>query len=545
MSCFRSHACVLVSFLLLGSFQANGEALKETEKGGISEGQPRLGAIYHIPLLNEPPTLDPAFVEDSYGLTVVQQIFDGLVRFSPDLLIVPALAQNWRMEDHGRLYRFFLRPNARFHNNRPVTSQDVIFSLSRLIRANPPPSILPHLLKISGAQDFREKKSDRVVGLSAEDDHSLLVSLDEPYTPFLTALGMYQAKIVPKEEVGLREATFGKNPIGSGPFQLASWEANKRIRLRKFDDYYDGAPYLDELQFLIYPGSNMEEVLSDFQSGKLEEMPAYWQFREKLLGHSGVRWVHRPSLGLLFYGFNCQHPTLRSPEVRRALAMSIDRQKIISEVYKGQFERAGELLPPGMPGYLPQSKMWYDDMDQAKALLKKAFETKEDALPTIEVVSNSQSPLAQAELDMVRESWSQLGIRMAPKFIPDWSQFEQYLKSDSLQVYRYAWVADMPDPESFLQPLVASTSQVNYMRFRNEEVDAILKDASQIVDLVERAKLCHRIEEVAAESCPLIPLFFLSVDRVYQAFVRGIEVTALGEEAVSFHHVWLEASSEQ
>ncbi len=136
-------------------------------------------------------------------MTVVLQIFDGLVQLNPDLLIVPALAQNWRVEEKGKLYRFFLRPNVRFHNGRPVTAQDVIFSLSRLIRANPPPSILPHLLKITGAQDFMEKKSDRVAGLSAEDDHTLLVRLDEPYTPFLTALGMYQAKIVPREEVSL------------------------------------------------------------------------------------------------------------------------------------------------------------------------------------------------------------------------------------------------------------------------------------------------------------------------------------------------------
>ena len=90
---------------------------------------------------------------------------------------------------------------------------------------------------------------------------------------------------------------------------------------------------------------------------------------------------------------------------------------------------------------------------------------------TIEVVSNSQSPLAQAELKLVREAWGQLGINVVPKYIPDWSQFEQYLKSDALQVYRYAWVADMPDPDNFLQPLLASSSQINFMRYRSEGLD--------------------------------------------------------------------------
>ncbi len=252
-------------------------------------------------------------------------------------------------------------------------------------------------------------------------------------------------------------------------------------------------------------GGNIEQVLSDFESGKLEEMPAYWQFRQRLLENKKVRWVHRPSLSLLFYGINGQHPALKDLELRKAMAMAIDRQKIVSEVYKGQFERADTLLPPGMPGYLPQSKMWYHDPESAKTLAKQALGAKGDAALAVEVVSNSQSLLAQAELAVVGESWSRLGITVVPKFIPDWSQFERYLKSDALQVYRYAWSADMPDPESFLEPLFAASSQVNYMRYQNEEIDTILKTTSQIVNPIERARLYQRLQEVAGGIVPPDP----------------------------------------
>ena len=543
MSCLRLFANILVFLFLLNSWDLACGAGKQTEKDVVAGEQPQAGGTFHIPLLNEPPTLDPALIEDTYGLPVVQQIFEGLVQFSPELFVIPGLAQNWQMEENGKLYRFSLRPNVRFHNGSPVTSQDVVFSLSRLIRMNPPPTILPQLLRITGAEDFREQKSDRVAGLYCEDDHSLVVRLDEPYTPFLAALGMYQAKIVPREEVRLKESAFGRSPIGSGPFQLVSWEENRRIRLKKYADYHGGAPYLEEVEFLIYAGGKIEAVLSDFRHGKLEGMPVYWQFREKLMDNKNLRWVHRPSLSLLFYGMNCLHPVLKNPELRKALAAATDREKIISEVYKGQFEPATTLLPPGMPGYQPQNRKWLYDPDRAKQLLKGAFQTAEGVAPTIEVVSNSQSPLAQAELNLVREAWSRLGINMVQKFIPDWSQFEQYLKSDAVQIYRYSWVADMPDPDSFLQPLFASSSRVNFMRYQNEDMDALLRKMSQIVDPIERAGLCQRMEEVVAESAPLIPLFYLSVDRVYQPYVRGIEVSALGEEAVSFLRVWLKASS--
>lgn len=544
MGCLRLFASVFVFFFFLNGWNIASGAGKQTEKGVLGGGEPQVGGTFHLPLLNEPPTLDPALVEDSYAVPVVQQIFDGLVQFSPELFVIPGLAQNWQMEDNGRIFRFFLRPQVRFHNGRPLTSADVIFSLTRLMRVTPPPSILPNLLKISGAQDYREQKSDRVAGLQAEDDHSLVVRLDEPYTPFLAALGMYQAKIVPREDVIAKGSTFGRNPIGSGPFQLTAWEGNRRIRLARNADYHGGAPYLQEMQYLIYPGGKIEEVLSDFQQGKLEGMPVYWQFRERLMEKKNLRWVHRPSLSLLFYGMNCRHPALRNPKLRKALAAATDRRKIIAEVYKGQFELATTLLPPGMPGYQPRNRSWPDDLELAKRLVKEALETGENAAPVIEVVSNSQTPLAQAELKLVREAWARLGITMVPKFIPDWSQFEEYLKSDALQIYRYAWVADMPDPDSFLQPLFASSSRVNFMRFQDEDMDALLRRMSQMVDPLERARLCQRMEELVAESAPLIPLFYLSVDRVYQPYVHGIEVSALGEEAVSFHRVWLKASSE-
>ena len=544
MCCFRFCVCTLVSFFLLSCFPGYSEAVKETEKGGIVAEQPPSGGIYRIPLLNEPPTLDPAFVADSYGMSVVQQIFDGLVQFSPDLFVTPALAENWRVEENGKMYRFFLRQNVCFHNGHSVTASDVVFSLSRLIRANPPPTILPHLLKISGAQEFREKKSDQVTGFKIVDDRVLLVELEEPYTPFLTALGMYQAKIVPKEEVELDGSAFAKKPIGTGPFQMVSWEPGKGIRLQKFAGNFGGAPYLDQIHFSIYPGGNIEEVLSDFQNGKLEEMPVYGQIRQKLMENENLRWVHRPSLSMLFYGINCEHPLLRNLEVRRALGAAIDRKQIVTEVYKSQFEPATRILPAGMPGYQPQGKRWSFDPDLAKSLIRQALGGNETA-PTIEVVSNSQSLLAQAELNMVREAWGLLGINMATKFIPDWSQFEQYLKSDSLQIYRYAWFADIPDPDNFLQPLFASDSQVNFMRYRNSAIDAIFREASRLSDPMERAGLYQRVEELVADSYPLIPLFYLGVDRVYQAYVRGVEVSALGEQAASYHRVWLTTASEQ
>jgi len=532
----------LIVVIFLGLLLLPGYA-KQAEKKSLSADPIRYGGIYRVPLMNNPATLDPAYVQDQYGVTVVQQIFDGLVQFDPYLMVLPALAKTWQVEEQGKVYRFVLRKNARFHNNQPVTVQDVVFSISRLLRVNPPPAILPHLLKIKGAQDYRNQKINQIEGLQPVDDRVLRVRLEVPHTPFLTALGMYQAKIVPREEVTRLGDRFGQNPVGSGPFRFVSWEANKLIRLKRFSDYFDGAALLDKIHFRIYPGGQNPQILADFRRGKLEEMPVYGEVREELSSEKGLQWFHRPSLSLFFYGMNCTHPLLKHPELRKVLSMAIDRQKMVTQVYKGQFEIARTILPPGMPGYHPPNQMGADDLSMALQDLGRALREDLKTLPPIEIVSAIKTPRVQSELNIVRESWAQLGIAVKIKFITDWAQFEAYIRSNAVQIYRYAWFADMPDPDSFLYSLFASDSPVNFMRYQSKEVDQMLRSARSITDPVERAMMYRHIEALVLESSPLIPLFYLSIDRVYQSSVQGIQLNPLAAELMPFHHVWLKAPS--
>lgn len=533
--------CVLSFGLLMTSSCAKKE--EPEEKAGdekrISTASVHPGGTYRYPLMNDPSTLDPVYVQDNYSETILHQIFDGLVRFDPFLTVLPALAETWFVEDNGKTYRFVLRENALFHNGNPVTVADVIFSISRLLRIEPPPGPMPHLLKITGATEFRDHKTDSVKGLEPIDARSLRIRLDEPHAPFLTALGMYQAFIVPKDEVTNQGRQFALNPVGSGPFRFVSWEKNKSIWLERFPDYYAGASLLDKVHYIVYPGGKIEDVLADFRAKKLEEMPVYGKIREELSADSSLQWFHRPSLSLLFYGVRGNHPLLENPEIRKALSMAIDRDTLVKEVYKGQFDPARSIIPPGMPAYRGQSKTVVENTDEARKLVQTVLGENPDAIQPIEIVSAIQSSFAQAELGFVQQSWAQLGIPLEIKYITDWKEFSTYRRSDSVQIYRAAWFADMPDPDSFLQPLFASESPVNYMRFRDKDVDTMLQAARSIIDPVKRAEMYQQIEEAILASTPMIPLFYLSVDRVYQPFVRDIQVSALGAHTMPLHRIWL------
>jgi ABC-type transport system substrate-binding protein len=496
-------------------------------------------------LRSNPTTLDPAYVQDIYGIALVHQLFNGLVRFDPYLSVLPDLAETWQVKEEGKVYRFILRKNVHFHNLETVTSTDVVFSISRLLRAMPAPAVLPHLLKIVGAKEYRAGTIERVQGLAIENEYVFTVRLEESHVPFLTALGMYQAAIVPQKEVLRLGNEFGTHPVGTGPFRFMSWEEGKTIRLKRFDDYYAGPAFLDGIHYKIYPGGQDPMVLSDFQDGALEEMAVYGNRREKLSDIKGLQWFHRPSLSLFFYGMNLQHPNLSNPDLRKALSITVDRETFVNKIYKARFEIARTILPPGMPGYSPLNRMADDTSGLALQQLEQVLGKTVENLSELEIVSAIQTPLVEQEMAMIKGLWAQIGIKVRVKYILDWKKFEAYLGSSDVQIYRYAWFADMPDADSFLHSLFASESPTNFMKFQDENVDQLLLTARGIVEPVERAKMYQKIEKKIMSSTPLIPLFYMSVDRVYQPYVKAVTVNALGAHTMPLNGIWLDNAPHQ
>jgi oligopeptide transport system substrate-binding protein len=531
--------------LLLCSCEQPERPAEQAATGTTAKEQRRAGGIYRTPLLNNPATLDPAYVLDEYSAAVVQQLFDGLVRFDPYLLVLPALAESWRIEDNGRRYRFVLQEGARFHNGAPVTAEDVVFSLSRLLRIDPSPPALPHLLKITGARAYREQTSETVAGLRALDKGVVLVELDEPHAPFLTALGMYQAKIVPETEVISLGDDFGRNPVGSGPFRFVSWEANTRITLARNPEYFGASSYLDEVEYAIFPGVGVDQLLADFEGGGLDEMPVLGGVRQELSGVEGLQWFHRPALWLMFYGIRGDHPPLDDPGFRRRLSATLDRERIIDQVYSGQFDPATRILPPGMPGV---SQKNFHEYEETRHLQNDTDDSPTMAAPkriSLEIVSTSNSSFAQTELSLVREAWAKLGVELRIKYITDWPEFEAYIDSDSVQLYRYSWSSSMPDADSFLHPLFNSEGAGNFMRFKNERIDNMLQSARGENDPGKRAAMYGEIEAAIMAETPIIPLRFNSVDRVYKPYVRDAQPSALGAHYMSLHQVWFDLDAQK
>ncbi len=540
MKFFDLFFAFFIFFILIFLSACSNQEESLITQNETSSSKPIIGSTYHSPLSKNPPTLDPIYVQDVYGVTVVHQLFDGLVRFDQHLSIAPAIAKSWLIKDNGKLYQFILRKKALFHNNDPVTSSDIIFSIKRILRADPPPVVLPHLLKIYGAEEYRNRTTNSVEGLEIENKTTFKIRLKEPHFPFLTALGMYQAAIVPEKEVLRLGKAFGKKPIGAGPFKLLSWEEKKSIHLQRFDKYYAGPAFLEGIKYRIYERGKDIIELTDFKNGNLEEMAVYKNIKEKLSNVKNLQWFHRPSLILFFYGINVNHPNLTNPDLRKALSLVIDRQTFINEVYDGQFEVAKTILPPGIPGYSPLNKFNDNNIELARRYIARFMSSTSKIIPELEIVSVYKTPRVEQEMEMMTKLWTTLGLKIKVKYITDWKKFEAYLKSDMVQIYRGIWSADMPDPDSFMYSLFASESSVNYMKFQNENVDHMLSKARSTIEPLERANLYQKIEASILEQTPIIPLFYMSEDRVYQPYVKSIEMSAQGAHYMKLNKIWLD-----
>ncbi|MFP4516204.1 MAG: ABC transporter substrate-binding protein [Desulfovibrionales bacterium] len=526
----------LVLFLFLAILSGCSEQQSRPES---EQAAPAYGGTYVIPLLHNPSSLDPALAQDEYGVTIIQQLFNGLVKFGPHLLVVPDLAETWQVEENGRAYLFSLRNDVLFHDNTPVTASDVAFSLKRLLRTKPAPVTLSHLLKIVGAEEYQKGVTDTVEGIEIVDAHTIRILLTEPHTPFLTALGMYQAKIVPEHVVSAMGPAFGSAPVGSGPFAFSSWQPNSRIVLEHSPGYFEGRPYLDRLHYEIYPGGDTDVVMEHFLAQKIHEMPGYGGLRTRLeeVPH---KWLHRPSLSLLFYGLRTDRPPLDNPYLRKALSAALARHDLVREVYDGTFDTAHTILPPGMPGYTPPEAPLGGSLEEARQFMELARQSGVSEIPPLEIVSASRSELAQAEIAFISRAWEPLGITVVPKFIPDWTEFKDYINSPEAMIFRYVWFADMPDPDNFLSPLIASDGPANFTDYEDRSLDAMLQQAQTLTDPVKRAEMYQKIEKRVLQDMPLIPLFYLSVDRIYQPEVQNVHLNALGFQTTRYYRVWLE-----
>lgn len=509
-------------------------------EGKVKTEIPTIGGIYRKPLEFMPRTLDPALSSDIYSVTVIQQLFDGLVQFDKNLNIIPAIAKSWKISPDGLTYTFYLREGVKFHNGREVTAEDFVYSMTRIIDPKTQSPAANFLDRVLGFKEFQERNANHLRGLNAIGKYIFEIKLSESYSPFLSILGMNKFKVLPKEELEKSGIEFGKFPVGTGAFKFVSMKEGEEIILEANQDYFERRPYLDKIIFKIFHGAPQEKILKEFKEGNFEESFIPAEEIENVVKDKRYIFLQRPTLSWRFYGFNLLSKPLDNKKLRKAINFAVDKKAIISQIHKNQFHLAKGILPPGMPGYDPKRDIYPHDEIRAKKHLTEAGYGKGKSIPILEIWSATNSEAAQRELDEIKSQLNKIGVQAIIHFETNWPNFVSMLRDNKAPVFMRAWYADFPDPDNFLGILFHSKSKYNYMAYHNPEVDRLLDRAKAERDYLKRMEMYRKIEGIVLEDAPIIPMVNHLFQMAYQPYVRGIEVNALGGPYIPMKKIWLE-----
>jgi peptide/nickel transport system substrate-binding protein len=499
------------------------------------------GTVYRRPLGHDPKTLDPARVSDIYSLSVSQQIFDGLVQYDSALTIVPALAEFWRASRDGAVWTFNLRHGVKFHHGREVNADDVVYSFARILDPKTRSGAAELFLNIKGAREFREGRAKSVSGLVALDRRTVQVTLDDHVAPFVAIAAVGHAKIVPRDLVESQGEAFGAQPVGTGPFRFVRWDRGREIVLEANAEYFDGAPRLARLLFRIFPGEQRDAMQEEFQKGNLEDAPVPARVDRRALATSGgYIYVKRPMISARFYGFNTRAKPLNDRRVRQAIVQAIDRETIVEGVYLGQVTYARGVLPPGMLGFNPGLTGYPYDPARARELLAQAGYPGGRGLPPLTIWSGARQADIVREHALIKKWLAAVGITADFQYNTDWQAFSKMLDDGKLPIFLYAWYADVPDPDNFLTKLFHSKSPRNFFGYANPVVDELLTGARSAGDIQRRVELYRRAEQLILDDAPIVPVFHRAYERLFQSYVRSVEVNGLGDPYIPLRKIWLD-----
>jgi oligopeptide transport system substrate-binding protein len=473
----------------------------------------------------EVPTLDPAKTEDSPG-DIIGALFSGLVKFDSNLKVVSDLAERWTVSADGKVYTFYLRKNAKFHDGKSVTASDVKYSWERACSPTLKSAKAIYFLNdIVGAKDCLDGKTTGISGIKVVDDYTLEVTIDAPKVYFIEKLTQPVAFIVDKNNAS-KGANWYELPNGTGPFKLKSWEKNSLLVLEKNNDFYSTPAKLKNIVFKLFSGNPMQL----YETGEVDLVGVSLTNLEKVQDKTNPlnkELLTGSSPNIFYLGFNIAKPPFDDLKVRQAFALALDIPKIISVSLKGQAEQASAYIPQGIPGYNPSLQPLAPDPTKAKQLITESKYGSVDKLPPITLYAlYAPGPVDQAIVGM----WQQnLGVQVKIETVSEYETYFQRQRNDEFQVFTGGWGADYIDPQDFLDVLFQSQSSENGFAYSNPEVDSALIQAAAETDGIKRLQEYQNIEKLILQDLPAAPLYRNSKSYVMvKPYVKGYSLTPIG-----------------
>lgn len=494
---------------------------------------PKHGGTYTEGIIGNPQYINPVLAQaNDVDQDISELIFSGLMKYNSQGKLVPDLAQDYRIGEEGKIYEFDLRKNITWHDGKPFTADDVLFTINTI--QDP---------------DYRSPLISNWNGVKVEkvDDYTIRFTLDNPYAPFLNNATV---QIIPKHiwknvlpaEFLLAEANL--KPVGTGPYKFEKFEKSKRgaiktIHLAGYENYHLGRPYIKSVIFNFYV--NEENLISAYNQGKVDGLGFLSAQNQTLLKRSQKLNIYSLKLPRYFTVFfnQSQSKALSEKTVRLALNYATNKQEIIDQVLNGQGVAVYSPIPSGVFGHSSEIKKYEFALEHANNLLEAADWTKneqtgirekvleqgEDPVPLEINLATTEWPELKNVANIIQQQWLKLGVQVNLKILSIAEIQQEYIRPREYQALLFGEVLGAePDPFPFWHSSQKRDPGLNLSLYQNKEVDQLLKEARQISDPEQRKQEYEQFQKLVIEDAPVVflynPYYLYPVNKK----VNGIEI---------------------
>lgn len=541
----KEHSLFYTFFVLLiiGSlgllFQVNTFFLTE---------QPSYGRSITEGVLGTPRFINPLLARSNADRDLTTLVYSGLLRSSSSGKLIPDLAESYTISEDGLIYEFTLKNDLRWHDGEKITSEDILFTIKK-------------------TQDSALLSPKRAawdgVDVTAPDLNTVIFTLRQPYSPFLenTTLGILPKHIwgnVTSEQFGFSK--FNTEPVGSGPYRVVGVKRDRGgipefYDLKQFNDFALGKPFISKLKLQFYP--NEEALVKAIKSGAIDNINSISPEVARDLADKGFRVEKTPLPRVfgLFFNHN-EAPIFTERLTRKALSISVDKDKIVSEILYGYATKISGPLPPGSIGYkappedtlseserlveareLLESAGWTYDEDENMFL--RGAEDSEERLSFS--ISTSAIPELKAVASALKDDWKKLGVDVQIKIFETGDLNQNVIRPRNFDALLFGEVIGRDnDPFAFWHSSQRLDPGLNIASYANITVDNLLEKAREEKDLEARTEMYEEFHSEIINDIPGIFLYAPDFIYVMSDKIQGMQLqnTTIPSERFLNVHEW-------
>jgi peptide/nickel transport system substrate-binding protein len=488
--------------------------------------EPAYGDIIVQGGIGDASNLIPLLASDKPSHDIAALVYNGLVKYDKDMKTVGDLAESWDISANGLIITFHLRKGVLWHDGRPFTSADVLYTYQVTIDPKTPTAYAGDFLKVKKAE--------------APDDYTFRVTYDQPFAPALISWG---SSILPKHllaGIDITKSSLTRRPVGTGPYKFKEWVAGQKIVLVANSDYFEGRPYIDGYITRIIP--DMATLFLELRGEGIDisglSPLQFTRQTENKLFRTNFNKYRYLSFAYTYLGYNLKNPLFTDRRVRQAISYAINKEEIISGVLLGLGKPATGPFKPGTWAYNGNVKTYNFDPRKARELLKEAGWQdingdgilEKDGKPFVfELVTNQGNETRQKCAEIIQRQLAEVGITVKIRIL-EWAAFvNDFINKRRFDAVLMGWTIP-PDPDAYdvWHSSKTAPEELNFISYKNSEADDLLEKGRSTFDQKERKKYYDRFQEILAEDQPYTFLYVPDALIIINKRFRGIEPAPIG-----------------